>query len=433
MLSNPWSIFSPSQQDCLDAARHGAELTREQALELTDLTPRQITLLGLIADELRQEQCGDEVSYVVNRNINFTNVCIKACKFCAFSRDHRNEESYYLDLPQVLERVKQAVSYGATEVCVQAGLPPKMEGDLYVRLTRAIKQAYPDLHLHAFSPEEVLYGSIRSRCSVQEYLQDLKAAGLDTMPGTSAEVLDQDLRDRLAPGRITVKQWLDVIHTAHNLGIRTTSTLMFGHIETQVHWIDHLLLLRSMQAQTGGFTEFVPLGFVHQEAPLSHLKEFCAFKLGPSGHNVIHIHALARILLGQSFRNIQASWVKEGEKLAGLLLASGCNDLGGTLINESISTAAGASHGQFLSPRRLRTLIRESGRQPVQRRTTYEVIQRFSRDFLEEESLTDVTAVGTTNLDHVTDNEALFGSYHALTAAKDNRFIHPHKRPLPTG
>lgn len=417
MLTDPWNAFSPSQRKSLEAAQNG-ELTRRQALELVSLTPRQVSMLGLLADELRREQCGDDVSYVINRNINFTNVCVKSCKFCAFSRDHRNQEGYYLELPLILERVAQAVSYGATEVCIQAGLPPKMEGDLYIRLTEAVKRDFPNLHLHAFSPEEVLYGAVRSKCSVSEYLQELKSAGLDTMPGTSAEVLDQGLRDQLATGRITVEQWKEIVTTAHRLGIRTTSTIMFGHIETQAHWVDHMLLLRDMQAETGGFTEFVPLGFVHQEAPLSGLPEMKGRPLGPSGSQVVHIHALARILLGRSFQNIQASWVKEGEKLAGLLLAAGCNDLGGTLINESISTAAGASHGQFLSPRRLRQLIRSSGRQPVQRNTAYQVLRRFEEAEPETEPL-----------DRVDDNEALFGSYRALTVAPDNRFIHPSRRP----
>lgn len=416
MLFNPWDDFSRSQRQSLETALEG-DLSRQQALELVDLTPRQVTMLGVLADRLREQQCGNDVSYVINRNINFTNVCIKSCKFCAFSRDHRNEEGYYLELPLILERVEQAVRYGATEVCIQAGLPPKMEGDLYIKLTQAVKGRFPELHLHAFSPEEVLYGAVRSKCSVQEYLAELKAAGLDTMPGTSAEVLDQELRDRLAPGRISVEQWKEIVTTAHNIGIRTTSTMMFGHIETERHWVDHLLFLRDIQAQTGGFTEFVPLGFVHQEAPMSTMDEFKGERLGPSGTQVVHIHALARILLGRTFRNIQASWVKEGEKLAGLLLASGCNDLGGTLINESISTAAGAAHGQFLSPRRLRQLIRRAGREPVQRNTAYGILRRFEDDEPAEEAL-----------DAVTDNEKLFGSYKALTVAEDNRYVHPSRR-----
>ena len=418
-MLNPFDEFQSSQKTALEAALSGEELTSAQAYELIELTPRQVLSLSMVADSLRREQCGDQVSYVVNRNINFTNVCIKSCRFCAFSRDHRNEEGYYLDFDEILRRVGQADAFGATEVCVQAGLPPKMEGDLYVRLTRAIKEKFPHIHIHAFSPEEVLYGAVRSKCSTLEYLQELKKAGLDTLPGTSAEVLDQELRDTLAPGRITVEQWKQIISEAHSLGLRTTSTMMFGHLETEKHWVDHMLTLRDMQSATGGFTEFVPLGFVYQEAPLSFMKELNTESLGPSGHQVLHVHALARILLGKSFRNIQASWVKEGEKLASLLLTSGCNDLGGTLINESISTAAGARHGQLLSPSRLRKIISKAGREPVERSTLYKVLKTFTGDAETDDAL-----------DRVENPDQLFGSYQALTVAKDNRFVHPNKLSL---
>ena len=418
-MLNPFDEFQPSQREALEAALSDHELSADQAYSLLDLTPRQVLSLSLVADLLRRQQCGDQVSYVVNRNINFTNVCIKSCRFCAFSRDHRNEEGYYLDFDEILRRVEQADAFGATEVCVQAGLPPKMEGDLYIRLTRAIKEKFPHIHIHAFSPEEVLYGAVRSECSTLEYLQELKKAGLDTLPGTSAEVLDQKLRDTLAPGRITVEQWKQIIREAHSLGLRTTSTMMFGHLETQKHWVDHMLTLRDMQSETGGFTEFVPLGFVYQEAPLSFMKELKTDSLGPSGHEVLHVHALARILLGKSFRNIQASWVKEGEKLASLLLTSGCNDLGGTLINESISTAAGARHGQLLSPSRLRKIIFEAGREPVERSTLYKVLKTFTGDNETDDAL-----------DKVENADQLFGSYRALTEAKENRFVHPNKLSL---
>lgn len=413
-MLNPWDEFQPSQRTALERALTGHELTAVQALEFTDLRPAQVFALAMVADKLRAEQVGPRVSYVINRNVNFTNVCIKSCRFCAFSRDHRDQEGYYLDENQILARIEQAEAFGATEVCIQAGLPPKMEGDLYIRLTKAVKRDFPQMHLHAFSPEEVLYGAVRSKCSTLEYLQELKAAGLDTMPGTSAEVLDQDLRDALAPGRITVTQWKQIIREAHQVGLRTTSTMMFGHLETPRHWVEHMMQLLEIQRETGGFTEFVPLGFVHQEAPLSFMKEMKGKVLGPSGLEVLHVHALSRLLLGRSFRNIQASWVKEGEKLANLLLAAGCNDLGGTLINESISTAAGAGHGQLLSPRRLRRLIRSAGREPIQRNTVYDTL----RTFTEADSDNDA-------LDQVENGEELFGSYHRLTAAAENRFVHP--------
>lgn len=416
-MRQPWDEFSKEQQAVLEKVLSGVDIGREDGLLLTQLNPRQISVLALVADELREQQCGSEVSYVVNRNINFTNVCIKSCRFCAFSRDHRNEEGYYLEFPQILQRVEQAKAFGATEVCIQAGLPPKMEGDLYIRLTKAFKEGFPEIHLHAYSPEEVLYGAVRSRCSTLEYLQELKAAGLDTMPGTSAEVLNQALRDELAPGRITVEQWKQIISEAHSLGIKTTSTMMFGHIEQESDWLEHMLSLRQMQAETGGFTEFVPLGFVHHEAPLSFSEEMKSRNLGPSGHQVIHVHALARIILGHTFRNIQASWVKEGEKLASLLLSSGCNDLGGTLINESISTSAGASHGQLLSPRKLRNLIAESGRNPIQRNTLYQTLKTFVPG----------EPVPPDLFDALENSDEAFGSYQALTEASDNRFVHPSR------
>ncbi len=406
--------FASAQRDALEIALAGGDLSREQALALTDVTPRQIIALALLADQLRELQCGEDVSYVVNRNINFTNVCIKSCRFCAFSRDHRDGEGYLLDIDQILARVEQAEQFGATEICIQAGLPPKMDGELYIQLTRSIKGRFPHLHLHAFSPEEVLYGAIRSRRSTADYLWELRSAGLDSLPGTSAEILDPALRDLLAPGRISVEQWRQVIREAHQIGLRTTSTMMFGHLEGRHHWIDHMLLLRDIQKDTGGFTEFVPLGFVHHEAPLSFQKEIGDRRLGPSGHDVILVHALARLVLGRTFRNIQASWVKEGEKLASLLLSSGCNDLGGTLMNESISTAAGASHGQLLPPRRLQGLIRSVGRHPIQRNTVYDVLRRF--DHGEDE---------LSPLDQVQDSDAVFGSYRRLVDSADHRFVHP--------
>jgi len=408
--------FDSEQRRALTQVLNGGELDRGQASHLLELTPRQVLGLSLVADTLRERQCGDRVSYVVNRNINFTNVCIKSCRFCAFSRDHRNEEGYYLEIDHILQRVEQAVKFGATEVCIQAGLPPKMEGDLYLRLTRAVKERFPQIHMHAFSPEEILYGAVRSKCSTREYLQELKKAGLDTIPGTSAEILDQEIRDQLAPGRITVEQWKQIITEAHELGFKTTSTMMFGHLETKLHWVDHMLSLRRIQKETGGFSEFVPLGFVYQEAPLSFMREMKERNLGPGGHDVLHVHALARILLGASLTNIQASWVKEGEKMASLLLSAGCNDLGGTLINESISTAAGASHGQLLTPRRLRHIIRAAGRKPYQRNTVYDTLRDFEGGESEAEAL-----------DRVEDPDTVFGSYKELTLASENRFVHPHR------
>jgi FO synthase subunit 2 len=247
----------------LGAVLDGTELSVEDGITLTTVTGPDLLALTVAADTMRRRQVGDVVTFIVNRNINFTNVCIKHCTFCAFSRDHREEEGYFLPMEEVVRRAEEAWSMGATEVCIQAGLPPKLDGRYYIDVARAIKRALPDMHLHAFSPEEVLYGSIRSGLPIKDYLLELKNAGLGTLPGTSAEILDQEIRDVIARGRITVDQWLEVITTAHALGIRTTSTIMYGHVETPAHWIRHMALLRSIQKDTGGFTEFVPLSHTH--------------------------------------------------------------------------------------------------------------------------------------------------------------------------
>ena len=373
----------------------------------------------MTADELRRRTVGDIVTYVVNRNINFTNVCIKRCGFCAFSRDFRQEEGYLLPVEEIIRRAKEAWDYGATEVCVQAGLPPKMEGDLYIRLCEAIKKELPDMHIHGFSPEEVLYGSIRSDITIRAYLTELKAAGVGSLPGTSAEVLDQELRDKISPGRITVDQWTEVITTAHELGIPTTSTVMFGYLETPTQLAKHIDLIRGIQQQTGGITEFVPLSFVHTEAPMFMQGLVNDVRPGPSGIDVIKMHAIARIMLNNWIPNIQASWVKEGPRMSQLLLTAGVNDLGGTLINESISTAAGAQHGQLMRPSEFRQMIRQAGRIPAERYTTYKTRRVFSDTDQELDPL-----------DLVGDNvEEIFGSYNRLVKLDTYRFEHPQKKP----
>jgi 7,8-didemethyl-8-hydroxy-5-deazariboflavin synthase CofH subunit len=389
----------------------GRELSVDEALVLAETRGRDLQALTIAADELRRRQTGDIVTFVVNRNINFTNVCIKHCGFCAFSRDHREEEGYLLPVAEVVRRAQEAWDLGATEVCIQAGLPPKLDGRFYIDLTRALKAALPDLHLHAFSPEEVLYGSVRSGLPIKDYLTELKAAGLGTLPGTSAEVLDQEIRDRIARGRITVDQWVEVITTAHALGIRTTSTIMYGHVETPAHWVRHMALLRAIQKDTGGFTEFVPLSLIHSEAPMYAKNLVAGVRPGATGVEIVRMHALARLMLGPVLRNIQASWVKEGPKLAQLLLDAGANDLGGTLINESISTSAGASYGQLVPPAELRRLIRDAGRVPAQRDTLYTLLHVYE-DGDEPDSA----------LDHVQDAEARFGSYRRLIASGEFRF-----------
>ena len=412
-----WNLDWASRdvRSILAAVLDGAELTPAQGEVLASAGGRDLHAVTLVADEMRRRQAGDLVTYVVNRNINFTNVCIKHCTFCAFSRDHREEEGYLLPTEEVVRRAAEAWQLGATEVCIQAGLPPKLEGRYYIDLVRAIKREVPELHLHAFSPEEILYGSTRAGLPIREYLAELKAAGLGTLPGTSAEILDQPIRDLIARGRITVDQWVDVITSAHALGIRTTSTIMFGHVERREHWIRHMDLLRSIQHDTGGFTEFVPLSLIYQEAPMYRRGLVPGVRRGASGVEVLLMHAVARLYLGPRIRNIQCSWVKEGPKLAQLLLAAGCNDMGGTLINESISTSAGAGHGQLVPPAELRRLIRDAGRVPAQRDTLYGIVQTYARPEDDPDS----------PLDHVDDAAARFGSYQQLTASEQFRFVHP--------
>jgi len=411
------SAVKPETATVLDRALAGDDITSEEAVVLFGTEGQEYSALVMTADELRRRTVGDIVTYVVNRNINFTNVCIKRCGFCAFSRDFRQEEGYLLPTEEIIRRAKEAWDYGATEVCVQAGLPPKMEGDLYIRLCEAIKKELPDMHIHGFSPEEVLYGSIRSDCTIKAYLTELKAAGVGSLPGTSAEVLDQELRDKISPGRITVDQWTEVITTAHELGIPTTSTVMFGYLETPTQLAKHLDLIRGIQMQTGGITEFVPLSFVHTEAPMFMKGLVDDVRPGPSGIDVIKMHAIARIMLNNWIPNIQASWVKEGPRMSQLLLTAGVNDLGGTLINESISTAAGAQHGQLMRPSEFRQMIRQAGRIPAERYTTYKTRRVFSDTDQELDPL-----------DLVGDNvEDVFGSYNRLVKLDTYRFEHPNK------
>jgi len=418
-LESVISALKPETAAVLDRALSGEDITVEEAVVLFETEGQEYNALVMTADELRRRTVGDIVTYVVNRNINFTNVCIKRCGFCAFSRDFRQEEGYLLPVEEIIRRAKEAWDYGATEVCVQAGLPPKMEGDLYIRLCEAIKKELPDMHIHGFSPEEVLYGSIRSDITIKAYLTELKEAGVGSLPGTSAEVLDQELRDKISPGRITVDQWTEVITTAHELGIPTTSTVMFGYLETPTQLAKHIDLIRGIQQQTGGITEFVPLSFVHTEAPMFMQGLVNDVRPGPSGIDVIKMHAIARIMLNNWIPNIQASWVKEGARMSQLLLTAGVNDLGGTLINESISTAAGAQHGQLMRPSEFRQMIRQAGRIPAERYTTYKTRRVFSDTDQELDPL-----------DLVGDNvEEIFGSYNRLVKLDTYRFEHPQKNP----
>lgn len=399
----------------LDKALSGKEISVNEGIELFNADNLDFHLVGFVANELRKQKNGDIVTYVVNRNINFTNVCIKQCGFCAFSRDFREEDGYLLPVEEILRRAKEAYSLGASEVCIQAGLPPDMDPMLYENICRAIKAEIPSIHIHGFSPEEVLYGATRTNVSIHEYLLRLKEAGVNTIPGTAAEILDQKIRDRISPGRISVENWKDVIKTAHKIGIRSTATMMFGHVETKEDRVKHIVSLREIQKETGGFTEFVPLNFIASEAPMYKHNLFPEIQRGASAKEVLLTHAISRIMLNNHIDNIQMSWVKEGQKMSQLLLLWGANDFGGTLINESISTSAGAEHGQIIKPKEIRHLVRDIGRIPAERNTNYDIIKRFdSKD--EDEPLDTISDVSR------------FGSYYELIKINEFRYKNPRLR-----
>lgn len=419
MTLNIDSLFrnaDPIVSEILNNALSEKEISAKDAVTLYKTKGIDFHLVGLIADELRKRRVGNIVSYVVNRNINFTNVCIKQCGFCAFSRDFREEEGYFLPTEEIVRRAKEAYDLGATEVCIQAGLPPDMEGDLYEKICKEIKKEIPDIHIHGFSPEEILYGASRSNISIEEFLKRMKEAGVDTLPGTSAEILDQKLRDKISPGRITVKQWEQVIKGAHKIGINTTSTMMFGHLETLEERVNHMVKLREIQKETGGFTEFVPLNFVHTEAPMYKHQLHDGIKQGGSGNDVLLTHAIARIIFNNLIDNIQMSWVKEGQKMSQLLLMWGANDFGGTLINESISTSAGSEYGQMIKPKEIRRMVREIGRIPAERNTNYKILKKFETENESEESL-----------DKITDYSQ-FGSYAELIKINKFKYKNPREK-----
>ena len=395
----------------LDRALSGKDIIIDEATRLFDADGSDLLAIIAAADDLRSRTVGDVVTYVINRNINFTNVCVKACGFCAFSRGHLADEGYYLPVEEIIRRAQEARELGATEVCVQAGLAPGMDGWHYVNLCRALKAVLPDLHIHGFSPEEVLYGATLTRVSVREYLIALKEAGVGSLPGTSAEILVDAVRQKVSPGRIATTQWIELIQTAHEIGIPTTSTIMYGFIESSRDKAIHLDILCEIQRRTGGITEFVPLSFVYEEAPMFHRKPPAGLRRGASGAEVMKMYAVARLMLNNTIPNLQVSWVKEGPKLSQIALLAGANDFGGTLINESISTAAGASYGQLMKPSQFRGMIREMGRIPAERSTTYQKIRVFESEAQHRDLL-----------DEVNDPSQRFGSYQNLIQLKQYRF-----------
>lgn len=391
----------------IDRAIAGHELSAAEGAALFSAEGETLERLVSAADELRQRRVGDGVTYVINRNINFTNVCVKRCGFCAFSRGHRAEQGYFLPLEEVLRRVHEARELGATEVCIQAGLPPRIDGSFYIDLCAAIKREAPEIHVHAFSPEEILYGATLSGRTIEGYLAALKDVGLGSLPGTSAEILDDAVRDIISPGRISTADWIRVIRAAHKAGIPTTVTIMYGHMETALHRAKHLELIRGIQKETGGFTEFVPLSFIASEAPMVKKSLVPGVRAQVTREDVLRMYAISRLMLDPWIVNVQATWVKQGARLAQACLAAGANDFGGTLMNESISTSAGAAHGQFLHPAEIRRWIREAGRTPVQRTTTYKRLRVFEQEPAEPEARW---------------SDERFGSYATLIAAPEFRF-----------
>jgi FO synthase len=354
----------------LETALEGRELSRAEARTLLRAQGRDLQVLCVVADLARAEDVGEEVSYVINRNINFTNICYVGCSFCGFSRHKHDEDAYDRGLDDIVGRAREAWEVGASEICIQGGVHPNKDGFWYREILRAIKKELPDIHIHAFSPEEIHFGHQKSRgMSLHDYLVMLREEGLGTIPGTAAEILDDEIRRILSPRKLMTDRWVEIVTTAHAVGLRSSSTLMYGHIETEYHVAAHFDLLRSIQKDTGGFTEFVPLGFIH---PYTRLYAEQGSRAGASMAEDLRVVAVARLFLRPWIRNVQVSWVKMGLKLAQLGLLSGANDFGGTLMEESISKAAGSEHGDNLPVEEIQRLIRELGRIPYERTTTYD-------------------------------------------------------------
>src|ERR1700732_4592140 len=366
---------SSEVRECLEAARDGAELTLEQGLLLATAGGATLEALVAVADGMRRSAVGETITYVVNRNINFTNVCFVGCSFCGFGKGPNAPDAYSLSADGVVAKARDAWEKGATEGCIQGGLPRDLNGFFYRDILRAVKQALPGMHVHAFSPMEISYGVDKTGMPLRDYLQMMKDEGLGRIPGTAAEILDDRVRQQLSPNKLPAARWVEIITTAHELGIPTTSTMMYGHVEEPADWVRHIRLLRSIQKRTGGFTEFVPLGFIHNN---TRLYRHGGARPGAARAEHFRVHALARALLHGGIPNIQGSWVKLGFRMALACFATGANDFSGTLMEESISKAAGATFGESVAPEELRAMIRSIGRSPAERTTTYKVRRAFN-------------------------------------------------------
>lgn len=351
----------------------GGTLGIDNAVRLLDTEGADVLAVIAAADAVRKADVGDDVTYVVNRNVNFTNVCFVGCRFCAFKRQRWEPDAYNQSVEAILAKVQEAVDRGATEICMQGGINPEMPPFTYRDILIAIKQAFPAIHMHAFSPMEIMYGARRTNMSHEEYLSMLKGHGLGTIPGTAAEILDDDVREILSHKKVTVQTWIDIITTAHRLGIPSTATIMYGHVENTRHVAAHLQLMRDLQSETGGFTEFVPLRFIHTNTEMH--RDGLVDDPPPKGMYDLRMYACTRLLLRGSIDNVQTSWVKINHELAQLSLLAGCNDFGGTLMEESISREAGADAGEYTPVDEIQRLIRGVGRRPVERTTLYRKLE----------------------------------------------------------
>ncbi len=380
--SAEWASCSADARELLSAVRDGQELTFEQGLQLAAASGAALDALVAAADVLRRETVGDAITYVVNRNLNFTNVCFVGCSFCGFARGAGAPDAYFHSAEHLVHKAQEAWDRGATEVCIQGGLPRDLDGFFYRDLLRAIKRAIPEMHVHAFSPMEISYGVDKTGMPLRDYLRMMKDEGLGSIPGTAAEILDDRVRQQLSPNKLPVARWIEIITASHELGIPTTSTMMYGHVEEPADWVRHIQLIRAIQKRTGGFTEFVPLGFIHEK---TRLYKHGGARPGAEHDDHLRVHALSRVLLHGAIKNIQVSWVKLGFDVSLDCLRAGANDFGGTLMEESISKAAGANFGEYVSPEEFRRMIASIDRVPAERSTTYKMRRTF--DPLENSAL----------------------------------------------
>ena len=383
MFSRMTQEIDPDVAALLESALDGRELSVQDAETLLSVEGPNFHALSWAADQARREDVGDDVTYVVCRNLNFTNICYVGCSFCGFARHKHQSDSYEHSIDTILEKCADGLARGATEICIQGGIHPQKNHDDYRDLIVGIKKAFPKLHLHAFSPEEIDWGHRKSGMGLADYLRWLVEAGVGSLPGTAAEILDDEVREILSPRKLKTARWVEIIETAHSIGLPTTSTVMYGHIESARHIAAHMGLIRDIQKRTGGFTEFVPLGFIHE---LNELYNVLGSRPGPSFYEDIRVVAVARLFMRPFIKNIQVSWVKMGHKVGQMALAAGANDFGGTLMEESISRESGSKFGENTSPEDFRRLIREIGRIPVERNTLYGTVQRFDDPSLDPPS-----------------------------------------------